>query len=49
MGEYTRSNSGRTKSLAWALHDIFTQKNFVIAVIAAVIGYLVVETLRERL
>lgn len=49
MGEYTRSSPGRTRGLLWALHDILTAKNLVIALIAAVIGYVVVESLRERL
>jgi hypothetical protein len=49
MGEFTHSGIGREKSLAWAIGDIFTQGNFTIAVIAALIGYLVVEFLRNRL
>ena len=49
MGEFTRSGMGRGKGLTWAIHDIFSQANFAIAVIAALIGYLVVEFLRKRL
>ena len=49
MGEFNHSGAGRDKGLAWAIHDIFTQSNFVIAVIAAMIGYGVVEFLRKRL
>jgi len=49
MGEFTRSGMGRGKSLTWAIHDIFSQGNFAIAVIAALIGYVVVEFLRKRL
>jgi hypothetical protein len=49
MGEFTHSGMGRGRSLAWAIGDIFTQANFTIAVIAALIGYLVVEFLRKRL
>lgn len=46
MGEFT--GSSRTgKTLAFALHDIFTAANFVIALISAIIGYLVFETLRR--
>ena len=48
MGEFTRSGMGRGRGLAWAIEDIFTGVNFAIAVIAALIGYLVVEFLRER-
>jgi hypothetical protein len=49
MGEYTRSNAAHGKSLAFALRDIFTEMNFGIAIISALIGYLVVEFLRRRL
>ncbi len=49
MGEYTRSSPASVRGLLFALHDIFTAKNLVIALIAAVIGYVVVESLRERL
>ena len=48
MGEFTASN-GRGKSLAFALHDIFTGTNFAIAMISAMIGYLVFEYLRKKL
>ena len=48
MGEFTHAN-GRGKSLAYALHDIFTTTNFVIAMISALIGYVVFEYLRKRL
>ena len=44
-----RSGQGQGRSLVWALGDIFTGHNFLIAVIAACIGYLVVEFLRKRL
>ena len=49
MGEFTRSGMGRGRGLAWAIEDIFTGVNFAIAVIVALIGYLVVEFLRKRL
>lgn len=48
MGEFERSGSGRRNGLMWALADIFTPANFAVAVIAAGIGYLVVESLRQR-
>jgi hypothetical protein len=38
MGEFERSGIGRQLGLAWALADIFTLENFVIAMIAALIG-----------
>jgi hypothetical protein len=48
MGEFTVAN-GQGKSLAFALHDFFTEMNFVIAVVSALIGYMVFEYLRKRL
>ncbi len=49
MGEFTRSNSAHEKSLVFAIRDIFTVTDFVIAVICALIGFLVVEYLRKKL
>jgi hypothetical protein len=49
MGEFTRSNSAHGKSLEFAIQDIFTVQNFAIAVISALIGYLIVEYLRKKL
>lgn len=48
MGEFTASN-GQGKSLLAGLIDIFTVTNFVIAMVSAVIGYLVFEYLRKKL
>jgi len=48
MGEFNAS-SGQGKSLLFALNDIFTGKNFVIAMISALIGYVVFEHLRKKL
>ena len=48
MGEFNATN-GRGKSLSFALRDIFTLQNFTIAVIAALIGYIVFEYLRRNL
>ena len=48
MGEFERSGMGRARGVLWALRDIFTAANFGIAVIAAVIGYGLVEGLRKR-
>jgi len=48
MGEFTGS-SRHGKSLAFALYDIFTGTNFMIALISALIGYAVFETLRKML
>ena len=49
MGEFTRSGMDRGKGVVWAIEDVFTAANFAIAVIAALIGYIVVEILRKRL
>jgi hypothetical protein len=48
MGEFTATN-GRGKTLAAALTDIFTAANFGIALISALIGYMVFEYLRKKL
>lgn len=48
MGEFERSAMGRKKSLLWALSDIFTYGNLEIGLIAATVGYFVVEFLRNR-
>jgi hypothetical protein len=48
MGEFTGQN-GQGKTLMFALSDIFTGTNFLIAVISAMIGYAVFETLRRKL
>jgi hypothetical protein len=47
MGEMERTASGRDKGLSWDVHDILTWKNFIVAVLAALIGYVVVERLRD--
>jgi hypothetical protein len=49
MGEFERSGIGQSKGVVWAVADIFTAANFLIAVIAALIGYVLVEFLRNRL
>jgi len=47
MGEYEKSGNGR-KGLLFALNDIFTAANFMIAIIAAMLGYTVFEFLRKK-
>ena len=49
MREYTRSGMERGRGFGRAFEDVFTSANFVIAVIAALIGYVVVEFLRKKL
>jgi len=48
MGEFTRVN-GHGKTLAFALHDIVTPINFAIALVSALIGYVIFEYLRRKL
>jgi hypothetical protein len=48
MGEFT-GVSGKGKTLAFALQDIVTPTNFLIALISALIGYAVFEFLRKKL
>lgn len=49
MGEFTHSNGVRGKTLFFALQDIFTAANFTIAVVSALIGYLIFEYFRKKL
>ena len=49
MGEFEHSGLGQSKGLLWALRDIFSAANFMIGLMAALIGYLLVEFLRNRL
>jgi hypothetical protein len=48
MGEYTRTGRGHGKLLADALADIMTIDNFIIGLVSALIGYVVVEYLRKK-
>jgi hypothetical protein len=47
MGEMERTSRGRDKGLLWDLYDIFTWKNFIVALVAGLIGYVLVERLRD--
>jgi hypothetical protein len=48
MGEFTRAN-GNGKNLLTALEDIFTISDLTIAIISALIGFVIVEYLRRKL
>jgi hypothetical protein len=48
MGEFERSGMGRKKGIAWAMGDVFTAANFEIAMLAALIGYVLFEFLRKK-
>ena len=47
MGEFNAS-SGRGKTLSSALEDIFTGANLLIAIVCALIGYFLFESLRKK-
>lgn len=48
MGEFERGN-GDGKTVAFALHDVFTFANLGIGTCAALIGYAAFEAMRRRL
>jgi hypothetical protein len=48
MGEFTKTN-GKGKSITFALSDIFTGMNFSIAIVSALVGWAVIEYLRQML
>ena len=48
MGEFARSGKGQQMGLAWAIADVVTPANFAIAIMAALIGYVVFEFLRTK-
>jgi hypothetical protein len=48
MGEFERSGMGQKRGLVWAIEDIFTVANFELAMMAALIGYVLVEFLRRK-
>ena len=48
MGEFERSGMGQKRGLVWAIGDVFTAANFEIAMIAALIGYVLFEFLRQK-
>jgi hypothetical protein len=48
MGKFERSGMGQKRGIAWAVKDIFTMANFEIAMVAAIIGYILFEFLRKK-
>jgi hypothetical protein len=48
MGEFAHSGKGQAMGFAWAVADVLTPANFAIAVVAALIGYVVFEFLRNK-
>jgi hypothetical protein len=49
MAEFGRSGTGMKRGLVWAIKDIFTPTNFGIALIAAIISYILFGFLRKSL
>jgi len=49
MGQYTISAPGQDKGIVWAIVNIFSIENFIIALVTAVIAHVVFEYLRKRL
>ncbi len=48
IGEFERSGMGQKRGVAWAIGDVFTAANFEIAMIAALLAYILFEFLRKR-
>jgi hypothetical protein len=48
MGEFTGVN-GQGKTFSFAIRDIITPENFLIAIVSACIGYVIFEFLRHKL
>ena len=46
--EFERSGRGRRRGFAWAIEDVFTMANLVIAMTAALAGHAGFELLRKR-
>jgi len=49
MGEYTHSGPARNHGLMWAIRDAITRTNLAIGIAAALVGYVLFESLRNRL
>jgi hypothetical protein len=48
MGEFERTGMAQRRGLTCAVEDIVTTSNLGIAIVAAVIGYIVFEALRAK-
>jgi hypothetical protein len=48
MGEFERSGMAKRRGIVWAIEDVFTVANFEIALVAALIGYVLFEFLRRK-
>jgi hypothetical protein len=48
MGEFERSGAGQKRGYIWAVEDIFTLPNFMIALVTSFLGYIVFEFFRKK-
>jgi len=48
MGEFDHSGLGQKNGLLWAIRDIITIPNMIIALIFSLLGYFVIEFFRKR-
>jgi len=48
MGEYERSGAGQRRGFVWAMEEVLTPHNFIIALVSSFLGYIIFEFLRER-
>jgi len=48
MGEFERSGQGQSRGLLWAVWNVVTVSNFVIALLAGVVGYVLFEFIRKK-
>ena len=48
MGEYNGTGLGKINGLWWAIKDVCTISNFIIAVVLATIGHLFFDYLKKR-
>jgi hypothetical protein len=48
MGEFGRSGKGAQMGLVWAIQDMLTPANFLIALASGVVGYVAFEFLRRK-
>ena len=49
MGEFEGSGPGQRRGLMWAVQDILTATNLIIAIASGLLGYLAFEFLRKRI
>jgi hypothetical protein len=47
-GEFECSGMGQRRGLAWAIEDVFTAANLEIAMVAALVGYILLEFFRKQ-